>query len=91
MPFAVQREDGKFLGRGTGWRRSWVSDLDDADLWKSEGRAKVSYNHAVATAKRHNENCIRYAAYPSYRDAKPMDVPAFKAVEVRVSVVGEPV
>ena len=52
--YAVVRPDtGQYLGRGTGARRRWVPDLDDADVFKTPGKGKIAYNHVTAFDRRY--------------------------------------
>ena len=50
----VQHPDGRFLSRGTGQNRTWVTGLIEADAFRSEGKAKIAYNHATAPSRQIN-------------------------------------
>lgn len=87
MPFVVRRENGQYLGRGTGARRSWVNALDEADTWKTAGGAKVSYNHVVGPIQRRNVYWDNWYASKGREHPSPEPIPTFEAVEVLITLV----
>lgn len=69
----VTNGKGDFLDQVRGQNRGWTTDLQRAQPFPTEGRAKVAYNHATARRRRINE--ARPGAY---------DVPEFQTEEVYI-------